>query len=75
VPKSPRIEYRDVIVDRKSHYSVTAMHVESYDEVKAYFQELKKEPYFHKATHNSYAYRVKQANGSILEGKNDDGEQ
>lgn len=43
--------------------------------MKKSFSELKKQDYFRKATHNSYAYRLRQENGSILEGKNDDGEQ
>ena len=35
---------------------------------------IKKDKYFSKATHNSYAYRILQENWSILEWKNDDGE-
>ena len=35
---------------------------------------LKSDKYFKKATHNSFAYRIKQENGSLLEGKNDDWE-
>lgn len=72
---SPKNQYRDIIVDRKSHYSVTAFQVDSFEAVKLCFLELKKEEYFRKATHNSYAYRLRQENGSVLEGKNDDGEQ
>ena len=70
-----RIEYRDITIDRKSKYTVVAFQVCSSDDVKSCFKELKKESYFRKATHNSYAYRVKQENGAILEWKNDDGEQ
>ena len=70
-----RKDHRDIIIDRKSHYSVVAFHVETFEQVKKAFGELKKEDYFRKATHNSYAYRLRQENGSILEGKNDDGEQ
>jgi putative IMPACT (imprinted ancient) family translation regulator len=33
-----------------------------------------KDAYFRKSTHNTYAYRVLQQNGTILESKNDDGE-
>jgi putative IMPACT (imprinted ancient) family translation regulator len=33
-----------------------------------------KDKYFKNASHNSYAYRIKLENGSILEWKNDDGE-
>ncbi len=67
--------YKDVIVDRKSHYTVVAYSVDSYETVKKCFSRLKKDTYFTKATHNSYAYRIRQENGSILEWKNDDGEQ
>lgn len=70
-----RIEYRDIIVDRKSKYSVVAFALRDITEVKVFFKELKQDSYFRKATHNTYAYRVKQENGSIIEGKNDDGEQ
>jgi putative IMPACT (imprinted ancient) family translation regulator len=34
-----------------------------------------RDKYFRSATHNSYAYRVKLENGSILEWKNDDWEE
>lgn len=70
-----RIEYRDVIVDRKSKYSVVAFKINDITEVKKHFKLLREETYFRKATHNSYSYRLKQTNGSIIEGKNDDGEQ
>lgn len=69
-----RVEKRDIIVDRKSKYSVVAYKIHSLDEVKEKFKELKQETYFRKATHNTYAYRLKQDNGSVIEGKNDDGE-
>lgn len=75
VMKEKRIEYRDVIVDRKSKYTVVAFRVSRLDEVKEKFKQLKKDDYFRKATHNSYAYRISQENGSIIEWKNDDGEQ
>lgn len=70
-----RVEYRDIIIDRKSKYTVVAFQVSSSDQIKTCFKELKADKYFAKATHNSYAYRISQENGSILEGKNDDGEQ
>jgi len=37
-------------------------------------KEILRDKYFRKATHNTYAYRILQENGSILESKNDDGE-
>jgi putative IMPACT (imprinted ancient) family translation regulator len=70
-----RVEYKDIIIDRKSKYTVVAFCISDISEVKKYFKELKQNSYFAKATHNSYAYRIKQENGSILEWKNDDGEQ
>jgi putative IMPACT (imprinted ancient) family translation regulator len=33
-----------------------------------------KDKYFRKATHNTYAFRIEQANWSVLESKNDDWE-
>jgi len=69
------VEYRDVIIDRKSKYSVVAFKISDSLDVKMHFKSLIKETYFRKATHNSYAYRVRQENGSIIEWKNDDGEQ
>lgn len=70
-----KVEYRDVIIDRKSKYTVVAYILKNTDEVKQCFKKLKSESYFCKATHNSYAYRITQENGSIIEWKNDDGEQ
>jgi len=72
---SSRIEYRDIIIDRKSKYTLVALKVDSLPQVKELFKELQSESYFRKATHNSYSYRIIQDNGSIIEGKNDDGEQ
>jgi len=73
--KQKRLEYRDIIVDRKSKYTVVVYKIRSLDEVKTHFKELKTDDYFRKATHNSYAYRLTQENGSVIEWKNDDGEQ
>jgi len=70
-----RIEIRDIVIDRKSKYSVIAFKLSNLEDVKVYFKELKTDKYFAKASHNSYAYRVTQENGSIIEWKNDDGEQ
>jgi len=70
-----RIEHRDIIIDRKSKYSVVAYRVTELWDIKKYFKELTGESYFHRASHNSYAYRMYQENGSIIEWKNDDGEQ
>jgi putative IMPACT (imprinted ancient) family translation regulator len=37
-------------------------------------KDLLKQEYFRKATHNTYAYRIVQENGSIVESRSDDGE-
>ena len=37
-------------------------------------KQLLRDPYFRKATHNSYAYRLVTAESMVLESKNDDGE-
>lgn len=66
--------FQDIIIDRGSKYSVTAIPVFSKEEVKEVFHHLKKEKFYADAAHNSYAYRIIQDNGSIIEGKNDDGE-
>jgi putative IMPACT (imprinted ancient) family translation regulator len=65
---------RDIIIDRKSRYSVIAVKATSDEEVSLYLKELIKDPYFRKATHNSSAYRIVTAEWSIIESKNDDGE-
>ncbi len=65
--------FKDIIVDRGSHYSVFAAPITSREEVKDIQKSLKKQLYFDKATHNSFAFRIKTQTG-ILEGKNDDGE-
>jgi putative IMPACT (imprinted ancient) family translation regulator len=72
---SDRVEHRDIIIDRKSKYSVVAIKVTDIKDVKIKFKELISDPYFRKASHNSYSYRIVQENGSIIEWKNDDGEQ
>jgi len=69
-----RIEYRDVIIDRKSKYTVVAYRVNNLEEIKKNFKLLSKDNYFRKASHNTYAYRIIQKNGSVIEWKNDDWE-
>lgn len=65
---------KNVIIDRKSKYSVVWWYIESKEELKTFIKDLLKDKYFQKSTHNTYAYRIKLENGSILEWKNDDGE-
>lgn len=68
------LSFHDIIVDRKSRYSVSGGSIKNEEMVKKFMQNLKKDPYFEKATHNSYAYRIISENGAIIEWKNDDGE-
>ncbi len=72
---SDRVEYRDIIIDRKSKYTVVAFKVTDIDQVKVKFKDLVSDSYFRKASHNSYSYRIIQKNWSVIEWKNDDGEQ
>ena len=74
IPPFRRKIMQNVIVDRKSKYTVVWWFVEEKKDIKKFITELNRDKYFQKSTHNTYAFRVKQENGSILEGKNDDGE-
>ena len=65
---------KNIIIDRKSKYTTIWFYIENKDEIKQNLRELLKEKYFAKATHNTYAYRIKQENWVILEWKNDDWE-
>lgn len=65
---------QNIIIDRKSKYTVVAWFVASKESVNNFIKEILKDKYFQKSTHNTYAYRIKLENGSILEWKNDDGE-
>jgi len=65
---------KNIIEDRKSKYSWTCTRVLSQQEVKDFFKYIKTFKYYKKATHNTYAYRIKQEDWSILEWKNDDWE-
>lgn len=68
------IIFKDLIVDRRSRYTVVWGFVTNKQEVDEFIKYLKKDKYFQKSTHNTYAYRIKLENGSILEWKNDDWE-
>lgn len=74
IPTFKRKILSDVIVDRKSKYTVVCWFVESKEEVDNFMKEILRDKYFRKATHNTYAYRIKQENWTILEWKNDDWE-
>lgn len=68
------IIFKDILVDRWSKYTVVWWYVKNDKEVKEFINYLLKDKYFQKSTHNSYAFRIKLENWSILEWKNDDGE-
>ena len=68
------IVLKEIINDRKSKYSVIWAYIENLDEISDMISYIKTDKYFKNATHNSYAYRIKQENNSIIEWKNDDGE-
>jgi putative IMPACT (imprinted ancient) family translation regulator len=74
IPSFKRKILKDVIVDRKSKYTSVWWFVESKEEVDDFMKELLKDKYFRKATHNTFAYRLKLENWTILESKNDDQE-
>lgn len=65
---------KDLIVDRKSKYTIVVWKIENKEEIKAFIKELTRDKYFAKATHNSYAYIIKNENWSVIEWKNDDWE-
>jgi putative IMPACT (imprinted ancient) family translation regulator len=68
------VEYKDIINDRNSKYTVVWWKVNSKNEVVAFITNLKKNKFFEQATHNSFAYRIRLENWAILEWKNDDWE-
>ena len=65
---------QNIIIDRKSKYTVVWWFIESKQDIKEFLWDLLSDKYFKKATHNSYAYRIKLENWTILEWKNDDSE-
>ena len=65
---------QNIIVDRKSKYTTVSWFVAKKEDIKLFIKELEKDKYFRKSTHNTYAYRIKLENWSILEWKNDDWE-
>lgn len=73
-PPGKRKIYPNVIIDRRSKYTVVSGYVKSKEDVDNFIKEILKDKYFRKATHNSYAYRIELESWSILESKNDDGE-
>ncbi len=64
----------DAIKDRWSIFTPAAWRVFSKEDIHRFLNELVREKPFKNATHNSYAFRVKLENGSIVEWKSDDWE-
>lgn len=73
-PSFKRKIMQNVIIDRKSKYTAVLWFVTSKEEVDIFMKEILSDSYFKKATHNTFAYRIKLENWSILEWKNDDWE-
>jgi len=68
------IVHKDIIIDRKSKYTIVWVRVNFKEQIDIFIKELVLDDYYRKASHNSYAYRIKLENWSILEWKNDDWE-
>lgn len=74
VPKFRRKILQNIIIDRKSKYTIVWWFINSKENLDLFMKDLLSDKYFRKSTHNSYAYRIKLDNWSILEWKNDDWE-
>lgn len=74
VAKNNPIILKNCIVDRWSKYSFFMVKIKSKDDINKIIRDLKKEKYYKKATHNTYAYRILSQTNSVEEWKNDDGE-
>ncbi len=74
IPPTDTIFLHNIIADRWSKYSVTCLFLSQDQKPKDLYREVIKHKYYKKATHNTYARRHKRDDGSIIEGKNDDGE-
>lgn len=67
------LQLEQIIEDRGSRYSVTTARVCNKDELKQFLVKLKSKKKYAKATHNSYAARMRKGT-QLAEIKNDDGE-
>jgi putative IMPACT (imprinted ancient) family translation regulator len=72
-PTEAFLLFEKIIEDRGSKYSVSIGRVTGKDEIKMFLAKLKSDKKYAKATHNSWATRISHE-GTIFEGKNDDGE-
>jgi putative IMPACT (imprinted ancient) family translation regulator len=71
--KTPWLQLETIVNDRGSRYSVTAGRVQNKEEIKAFLKKLKKDKKYLKATHNTYACRLRK-DTQLVEVKSDDGE-
>ncbi len=71
--KTEWIQLEKAITDRGSKYSITAGRVRTNTEIKQFLKKVKSNKKYAKATHNTYAVRVRK-DGKVYESKNDDGE-
>lgn len=71
--KKDWVQLKQVIVDRGSRYTVTAGRVTNKDELKEFLKNLKSNKKIAKATHSSYAVRMRKS-AQLVEVKADDGE-
>ncbi|XP_065161873.1 protein IMPACT-A-like [Atheta coriaria] len=69
-----RIIHGPVIMDRKSSFQGHTCDVSSAEDIKNALNTLLENKKISQATHNIYAYIVKQSNGTILQDCDDDGE-
>lgn len=67
--------WKDIIIDRGSRYTVVVGKIHKKEDIKVFIKNLVQDPFFRKATHNSYGYSYQESNGLVVEWKNDDGEQ
>jgi len=72
-PKDEWVQIEQIINDRGSRYSVTAGYVQNKEDLKTFLKRLKSKKKYAKATHNSYAVRLRKES-QLVEAKNDDGE-
>lgn len=72
-PTETFIQFEKIITDRGSKYSVSGGIVKNREDIKNFLKKLKSKSKYAKATHNTYAARVKKDN-QIFDLKNDDGE-
>jgi putative IMPACT (imprinted ancient) family translation regulator len=72
-PQASFVLYEKIIADRGSLYSVSFGRVSNREEMQQFLKTLKRKKKYAKATHNTWAARVKK-DEAIFETKNDDGE-